>query len=141
MTHHEQDRSKPDWRAYLRAFEHARQRFQDDPTPHTLALLEAGEEILYRELAKPGKFALGQLVATIGASEAMRRARQSAPEFLLRHQYGDWGHLEDEDRQANEAALLRGSRLFSAYYTRLGDKLWIITVRLVTGWWIAAAGS
>ena len=40
---------------------------------------------------------------------------------------GDWGDLDDEDRQANELALVDGSRLLSSYRLRDGTKIWIIT--------------
>jgi hypothetical protein len=39
----------------------------------------------------------------------------------------DWGDVCREDRQANDHALLDGSRLLSAHRTSLGEKLWIIT--------------
>ena len=41
---------------------------------------------------------------------------------LPRHVTGDWGDLDDEDRQANDAALINGSRILSAYTTRKGDE-------------------
>ena len=45
---------------------------------------------------------------------------------LNRHVVGDWGDLEEEDRQTNDEALQSGDRLLSAY--RSGDtKFWIIT--------------
>jgi hypothetical protein len=37
--------------------------------------------------------------------------------FLHRHQCGDWGDLDDEDKQANERDLKTGERLLSRYYT------------------------
>lgn len=48
---------------------------------------------------------------------------------LLRHIGGDWGDLDDEDKQANEDALTYGSRIFSAYLLPSFDdlKIWIIT--------------
>jgi hypothetical protein len=51
----------------------------------------------------------------------------SAIHFLQRHAHGDWGEVDEEDRQANADALIDGSRLLSAYRTSLGEKLWIIT--------------
>ena len=39
-------------------------------------------------------------------------------EFLARHVTGDWGDLDDEDRSLNDAALIDGSRILSAYKTR-----------------------
>ncbi len=73
------------------------------------------------------KLLLGQIVATPGALEALQKAGQSATEFLQRHIRGDWGQLCDEDRQANDQALIDGSRILSAYRTSNGEKLWIIT--------------
>jgi hypothetical protein len=73
------------------------------------------------------KFSLGRIVATPGALEALRDAGQEAGEFLARHVTGDWGDLDAEDRQANDTALVDGSRLLSAYVTRKGEKIWVIT--------------
>jgi hypothetical protein len=73
------------------------------------------------------KFILGQIVATPGAIDALNDAGQSAADFLNRHAQCDWGDLDEEDRQANDQALIDGSRILSAYRTSLGEKLWIIT--------------
>ena len=45
------------------------------------------------------KFSLGRIVATPGALHALHEAGQAAGEFLARHVTGDWGDLDDEDRQ------------------------------------------
>jgi hypothetical protein len=37
------------------------------------------------------RFALGRVVATPGALEALQEAGQGAMEFLRRHALGDWG--------------------------------------------------
>lgn len=73
------------------------------------------------------KFPLGQLHATPGAIEAIEGSGQWIADFVSRHANGDWGDVSDEDRQANEHALLVGSRLLSVYHTSNGVKLWIIT--------------
>jgi hypothetical protein len=73
------------------------------------------------------KFSLGRIVATPRALEALGAAGQSADEFLARHLVGDWGELDPEDKALNEAALLDGSRILSAYTLRNGDRLWVIT--------------
>ena len=73
------------------------------------------------------RFSLGQTVATPGALAALTESGQAPTEFLQRHLVGDWGDVGGEDRQANEDALLHGERLLSAYYTRSGTKIWIIT--------------
>jgi len=66
-------------------------------------------------------------VATPGSLNVITTARQIPPEFLLRHKRGDWGALDPDDRRANEHALLVGTRLLSAYLTRTGAMLWVIT--------------
>jgi hypothetical protein len=78
------------------------------------------------ETKKP-RFNLGQIVATPGALDALREAGQQPDEFLTRHVRGDWGDLDDEDRQANAAAVIDGSRILSAYTTKRGERLWVIT--------------
>jgi hypothetical protein len=73
------------------------------------------------------KFSLGRIVATSGALEALATAGQSAVEFLARHVSGDWGELDSEDKSLNDAAVIEGSRILSAYKTREGERIWIIT--------------
>jgi hypothetical protein len=72
-------------------------------------------------------FPLGQTYATPGAIEALNEAEQDASEFLKRHQHGDWGDLSDEDRQENQFSVGKRLRIFSAYHTSKGEKLWVIT--------------
>ena len=73
------------------------------------------------------KFPLGRIVATPGALAALAAAGQQPHEFLARHLRGDWGELSEEDRRENELSLRADFRLLSAYQTRLGETLWIIT--------------
>ena len=75
----------------------------------------------------PRKFPLGRIVATTGALAALQAAGQQPHEFLVRHVQGDWGNVPDEDRQENELSLREGFRILSAYHTRLGEQLWIIS--------------
>lgn len=72
-------------------------------------------------------FSLGRIVATPGALEALQSAGQSSREFLARHATGDWGDLDEEDRSLNAAAVKDGSRILSAYVTRTGERIWVIT--------------
>jgi hypothetical protein len=72
-------------------------------------------------------FALGAVVATPGAIEALKEAGQLPQEFLHRHIRGDWGDLDPHDVQANERAILDGDRILSAYSTKIGTRLWVIT--------------
>ncbi len=73
------------------------------------------------------KFPLGRLAATPGALEAMEASGQTAEFFLARHASGDYGEVNDEDRQLNDEALIHGDRILSAYRTLKGVKLWVIT--------------
>ncbi len=116
-----------DYTTYLVAYERAVKRFQERPTPTTLALLDTGEQILIRELLKPGRFELGQMVATPGAMETMQRGLHIPPEFLLRHKRGDFGQVDEFDRQANEQAVTDGTRILSSYQTRTKEGIWVIT--------------
>ncbi len=71
-------------------------------------------------------FKLGQVFATPGATDLLRSLALSPLHFLSRHAMGDWGQVDDHDREANRAALHDGSRLLSSYKLSQG-KLWIIT--------------
>jgi hypothetical protein len=46
---------------------------------------------------------------------------------IQRHQAGDWGNLTDDDRAANDSALVQGGRILSAYEAVNGTKFWLIT--------------
>lgn len=72
------------------------------------------------------KFALGRIVATPGALAVAEEHGLDILGMLRRHAHGDWGDLDAHDKQANEAALKTGARIFSAY-GRGPDKLWVIT--------------
>ena len=73
-----------------------------------------------------GRFELGVVVATPGATTAFREAGEIEFTYLVRHLLGDWGEVDGHDRRANEAALRNGTRLLSAYDTPAG-RVWIIT--------------
>jgi hypothetical protein len=76
------------------------------------------------------KFNPGQLVVTRGVSDEIANNEEFAKhvhQSLKRHLAGDWGEVCDEDRAANEMALQRGERLFSAFKKDGLFKIWIIT--------------
>lgn len=81
-----------------------------------------GDLLLREEL-----FSLGQVVATPGALRALEESGESPLAFLSRHERGDWGEVPAEDARANRRALKDGSRILSAYRTKLGERLWAIT--------------
>lgn len=71
------------------------------------------------------RFPLGRVVATPNALNTL------TPDDILsglsRHVTGDWGEIDAEDRQANETALIEGTRPVSVYCSSNGLKFWIIT--------------
>lgn len=73
------------------------------------------------------RFPFGQIVATPGALESLEEAGERPATFLQRHIVGDWGEVDEHDRQENEQSLTDGCRLLSAYTLSTGTKLWIIT--------------
>ena len=129
MERDKKERQGVDYRSILTAYHQARDAYRQEPSLDNERRLAGAEGLLVSAaLFLPGKFSLGQTVATPGAIAAMVEADQIPVEFLLRHKFGDWGDdLPPEDVQENERALQEGSRLFSAYHTRLGEKLWVIT--------------
>lgn len=73
------------------------------------------------------RFPLGQINATPGALNALIAAHMTVLIVVLRHQSGDWGDLDGEDKQSNELALVNGDRIFSSYRIPGGEKIWVIT--------------
>ena len=77
---------------------------------------------------KTPKFQMGKVVATPGALAALEEAGQSSWEFLSEHIAGRWGNLDEDDKQANEDALIHGDRIFSSYLLNDGvTSVWCIT--------------
>jgi hypothetical protein len=78
-------------------------------------------------------FRLGQTVATPGALRALAVSGECAGAFLVRHATGDWGDLCDDDKRSNDEAIAhegdleQQSRVVSAYHTKSGEKIWVIT--------------
>ena len=84
----------------------------------------AGATVQIQVRSEP-KVQLGQLCITPQAMAAV-----PAPELLraiARHAAGDWGALDEHDRQENERALRNRGRLLSAYETSNGMRFWVIT--------------
>lgn len=70
-------------------------------------------------------FRLGRIVATPNALQSI--PNEDVLKAIQRHQAGDWGSLDSEDRNSNDRALASGGRIFSAYNAGNGTKFWIIT--------------
>lgn len=73
------------------------------------------------------RFPLGQLLATPTALSALVQQKVSPWALVRRHEQGDWGELDEHDRQANEQALTDGIRLLSAYALPDSTRIWVIT--------------
>jgi hypothetical protein len=71
------------------------------------------------------KFRLGKIVSTPNALD--RLTQEDILTGIQRHQTGDWGDVSEEDRAANERALVEGTRLWSVYHAGNGVKFWLIT--------------
>ena len=70
---------------------------------------------------------LGQIVTT---PNVLRRiASDDILSALQRHQAGDWGDVKDDDRKANDRALIEGERILSVHHSVIGIKIWIMTER------------
>ncbi len=73
------------------------------------------------------RFQLGRTVATPGAIEALKVAQETGQQLLKRHQSGDWGVLDTEDKQENEFSIKNNWRILSSYILSTGVKIWVIT--------------
>lgn len=70
-------------------------------------------------------FRLGRIVAKPNALKHI--SHEDILRSIERHQAGDWGELDEEDRQENDLSLKKGFRLLSAYHAKNGIKFWLIT--------------
>lgn len=73
------------------------------------------------------RFPLGRTFLTPGAIEALREAEQSPLEFISRHVRLEQGELCDEDHRENLFSVDKPLRIFSAFKTTRGVKIWCIT--------------
>ena len=73
-------------------------------------------------MIKPTLFSSGEILATPGA---LGLGVDLMP-YLLRHLTGDWGDVDEFDKQQNDLAVKEGSRILSAYQTPAG-KLWVLS--------------
>lgn len=71
------------------------------------------------------KFNLGQTLITPGARDSLEA--EDVMLAMRRHAKGDWGDCCHDDREANDLALIEGSRILSVYHDKFGVKFWIIT--------------
>lgn len=66
-------------------------------------------------------------MATPSALSTLVYQKVSPWVLVQRHEQGDWGNVDEHDRQENERALMDGTRLLSAYTLPDGTRIWVIT--------------
>ena len=74
---------------------------------------------------QPGTMYMTPGIAALNQSEPL--STEIGMALLQRHPFGEWGDLDEEDKQRNEQALVSGARILSAYTLSDGTKIWIIT--------------
>ena len=78
------------------------------------------------------KFQLGKIVATPGALQLLEKENISIGSLLQKHQSGDFGDLDAEDKElnnlaiSNEGNLEKQQRVMSSYKIK-NETIWIIT--------------
>ncbi|HZQ47953.1 MAG TPA: hypothetical protein VFC07_13125 [Verrucomicrobiae bacterium] len=71
------------------------------------------------------KFRIGRIVSTPQALKVL--SHEDILAGITRHQAGDWGEVSQADREANDRALIHGTRLLSVYRSGKGVKFRIVT--------------
>jgi hypothetical protein len=66
-------------------------------------------------------FQLGRIVCTRALLEHLVKIEDSALPYIERHRNRAWGLLSQEDKRANDLALIRGGRVLSKF--RLKDRI------------------
>jgi len=80
-------------------------------------------------------FNTGQIVATRGVYDLACENPEFAQfiqKSLNRHIKGDWGDVNDEDKQTNDQALKQGTRLLSAYNDDRFPQNGVATIWVIT---------
>jgi len=80
-------------------------------------------------------FPTGPIVASKGTYDLACQNpdfAQFVQESLNRHVKGEWGDMDDEDKQTNDQALKQGTRLLSAYSDDRFPKYGVATIWIIT---------
>ena len=80
-------------------------------------------------------FNTGQIVASRGVFDLACENPEFAQfiqKSLNRHVKGDWGDVDEEDKQTNDQALKQGTRLLSAYNDDRFPKNGVATIWIIT---------
>ncbi len=73
------------------------------------------------------RFAVGRLMATPAALDALQAGGVDPLALLARHVTGDWGDVDAHDAQENEFSVNRHLRILSAYALPNGARVWVLT--------------
>lgn len=71
------------------------------------------------------KFDLGNTVSTSNALDSLNP--DDVLDALHRHRHGDWGELDEADKDINEQAVEHGQRIFSRYHDRNRTLFYVVT--------------
>ncbi len=74
---------------------------------------------------RPSRFDIGNLVLTSRVMEEI--CPYDAAEALDRHKQGDWGHVCEDDKLANDFSLEEELGLLSKFEDSKGTRFWIMT--------------
>ena|SRR4028119_1144507 len=80
-----------------------------------------------KSIPSPVRFQLGRIYVTPGAIDALEDAGESAQDFINRHARLEKGELCDDDYKENLFSVDKFLRIFSAFKTANGIKIWLIT--------------
>jgi hypothetical protein len=81
---------------------------------------------MYQEGTK-ALFPLGRVVATDGALAALDIAKECLTDLLVRHQSGQWGAVDELEKQVNTWATDKSLPVVSVYRLRSGGSICVIT--------------
>lgn len=94
-------------------------------TPPDAEIIDPAHVQRLREVGQP-LFGLGSVYGTPLVLAHLAKCGYLPNAILGRHVHGDYGDLDEEDRNANDQALVHGSRILSAYRIE-GEKVYVIT--------------
>lgn len=71
-------------------------------------------------------FPLGDVSITLLASRRLAALGLKPADLIVRHQAGDWGEIDQQDRAMNEQSLRERQRFFSSYEIE-AERFWVLT--------------
>jgi hypothetical protein len=81
---------------------------------------------MYQEGTK-ALFPLGRIVATQEVLNILETTKESLTDLLVRHQSGQWGQVDQKEREVNDWAADKSMPVVSVYRLKSGSSICIIT--------------